>query len=191
MTTPGPSTTYPTFVPNPATGSGALTADLIACLAAQSATCDTTTVGSLAMGTGACSTTEFADTVLCACVNNSLPCPLFTSPACSNDAGAYQTTDQVSDGNACSKLPMCINFVSAAGSSVVDGVVQTCDTSDTVVNWIETHRAVTVMLVFLAVLALAFLSAAIARHNLSSASGASSAPADKQPQSDAAPASDA
>ena len=171
MTAYSASTTFSVFEPN-ATAAGdptSVPASAAACLASGATTLCDATVGSIAMGTGVCSAPPLGDTALCACVNNALPCPQFTAPACANNAGAYQTTEQVDAAGACANIPLCINIVSAGGTDpVVDDVTQNCSGADTIANWVEAHRAVTCVMVFLAVIIISLIAAAIARWQLSS-----------------------
>jgi hypothetical protein len=162
-------TTYSVFAPNSTTAGdpSAVPAAIAAanCLSGgSSAACDAL-VGGIAMGTGACAGLPLASTALCACVNNALPCPQFTAPACANNAGAYQTVEQADAGGACANLPLCINLVASGGvDPVISNINQVCGVSSSAINWIETHRGLAAALVFIFVILLALLAGAIASH---------------------------
>ena len=164
-------TTYSVFAPN-STTAGDPTAVPPAILSADclsggsSAACDAL-VGGIAMGTGECADAPLASTALCACVNNALPCPQFTAPACANNAGAYQTVEQADAAGACAKIPLCINLVASGGvDPVISNINQVCGVTSSVVNWVETHRVLAAVLIFVFVIVLALLAGAVASRSV-------------------------
>ena len=118
------ATTWSSFGPDPPFSS--LPAQFQACIQKPSADCDAI-IGSTAEPPGFCSENAYKQTTYCACVNNALPCPLYTSTACANSANAYVSSKLSAGLTGCKDQNFCINVVDVGGSqNIVSGITQQC-----------------------------------------------------------------
>jgi hypothetical protein len=147
------------FGPDPALGT--LPAAVQQCLPPnpQSAACDAV-IGDYASGAGFCADPAHAGTTYCACVNNSLPCPMIASASCSNAPHSYRNAAMTVDSpeyKYCASHPICVNQVDLAGNQdVARGVVQECGQVTNVKRKISASSATVAVVVFVFLVSLLY-----------------------------------
>lgn len=168
-------TTFTEFGPDVSLGS--LPPDFRACLPPNPATpeCDQV-VRSLAAGQGYCgnrdgsgnpTSANYGQMTYCACVNNAISCPEFTSAACANSAFAYkpyawavENAGGESQYSSCEDTPICVNILEVGGDqNVVSGLTQQCGTFQTVQLVIGTNPALAALAFILIVVIVVLLLA--------------------------------
>ncbi len=115
------------------TAAGQLPQDIEDCINNPSTACDTL-IGSTSVGdsTTFCGNPATANSVVCACVNNTLPCPMFTSSYCANGFAYKPTTMQNggADYKSCSGTTVCVQNVDTQGNNnIVTDINVLCDSS--------------------------------------------------------------
>lgn len=131
---------------NPDTPAG----DVALCLANPTAECDSTTIGSTILGVGYCK--QNPQSIICGCVNNSLPCPQKLSPYCGKYA--YHPTTEASQGVNC-PTSVCVN--SASDVSETSGnsgdIIQACGmasiSSSGIIRYLFFHPLLVLVILFI------------------------------------------
>ena len=119
------------------------------CVANPSADCDKT-IGSTMLNTGYCSTNP--QSIVCGCVNNSMPCPQKLSPYCGEYA--YHPSTEAAQSANCPDIA-CVNFVNdiSETSGNTGDIVQACGMSSVsssgIVRFIFFHPLIILVILFI------------------------------------------
>ena len=111
-----------------------------------------------------CSQPPYNQTIYCACVNNSMPCPMVTSVPCANSIYSYKPMTMQDGGvefQNCKGATICVSDVNVYGSNnVVKGVVQDCGTISNITNTFNKYPALSsiMFIIFISLIVLIIMN---------------------------------
>lgn len=117
-------------------------------------------IGDMDSQIGFCGESQYARTTYCSCVNNSVPCPVYSMASCSNSALAYKPwawyqaqPGGESQDTKCGKEPICVNVVEAEGTNnLVPGLNQQCGTIENITNIAKTNPIMAAIIMILVII---------------------------------------